>query len=165
MLFNHQVVSNSFVTSWTVAHGLLCPWNSPGKNTRVGCHFLLQGIFPTQVSCIAGRLFTNWAPREAPWVIANICAISPHFDGLCFCKKILKKIFSFNSNTCCFQQWAAVPSSSKLMLDHFPAHILEWKTRLWGQTENPQWWEVVGGRQVRVISLALLIYFVLDVAT
>ena len=27
---------------------LLCPWNSPGKNTGVGCHFLLQGIFPTQ---------------------------------------------------------------------------------------------------------------------
>ena len=22
--------------------------DSPGKNTRVGCHFLLQGIFPTQ---------------------------------------------------------------------------------------------------------------------
>ena len=21
----------------------LCPWDSPGKNTRVGCHFLLQG--------------------------------------------------------------------------------------------------------------------------
>ena len=27
---------------------LLCPWNSPGKNTGVGCHFLLQGIFQTQ---------------------------------------------------------------------------------------------------------------------
>ena len=27
---------------------LLCPWDSPGKNTGVGCHFLLQGIFPTQ---------------------------------------------------------------------------------------------------------------------
>ena len=26
----------------------LCPWNSPDKNTRVGCHALLQGIFPTQ---------------------------------------------------------------------------------------------------------------------
>ena len=25
----------------------ICPWNSPGKNTGVGCHFLLQGIFPT----------------------------------------------------------------------------------------------------------------------
>ena len=27
---------------------LLCPWDFLGKNTRVGCHFLLQGIFPTQ---------------------------------------------------------------------------------------------------------------------
>ena len=27
---------------------LLHPWNSPGKNTGVGCHFLLQGIFLTQ---------------------------------------------------------------------------------------------------------------------
>ena len=26
----------------------LCPWNSPGKNIGVGCHSLLQGIFPTQ---------------------------------------------------------------------------------------------------------------------
>ena len=28
--------------------GLLCPWDFPGKNTGVGCRFLLQGIFPTQ---------------------------------------------------------------------------------------------------------------------
>ena len=27
---------------------LLCPWDSPGKNTGVGCHSLLQGIFLTQ---------------------------------------------------------------------------------------------------------------------
>ena len=27
---------------------LLCPWNSPGKNSGVGCHSFLQGIFPTQ---------------------------------------------------------------------------------------------------------------------
>ena len=27
---------------------LLCPWGSPGKNTGVGCHALLQGIFLTQ---------------------------------------------------------------------------------------------------------------------
>ena len=27
---------------------LLSSWNSPGKNTGVGCHFLLQGILPTQ---------------------------------------------------------------------------------------------------------------------
>ena len=29
---------------------LLCPWDSPGKNTGVGSHFLLQGIFLTQGS-------------------------------------------------------------------------------------------------------------------
>ena len=29
-------------------HWLLCPWNFPGKNPRVGCHFILQGIFLTQ---------------------------------------------------------------------------------------------------------------------
>ena len=29
---------------------LLCPWDSPGMNTGVGCHFLLQGIFLTQES-------------------------------------------------------------------------------------------------------------------
>ena len=27
---------------------LLCLWNFPGKNIRVGCHFLFQGTFPTQ---------------------------------------------------------------------------------------------------------------------
>ena len=26
---------------------LLCSWNFPGKNTGVGCHFLLQGLFLT----------------------------------------------------------------------------------------------------------------------
>ena len=32
---------------------LLCPWDSPGKNTRVGYYALPQGIFPTQ----------GWNPR------------------------------------------------------------------------------------------------------
>ena len=38
---------------------LPCPWDSPGKNTGVGCHCLLQGIFLTQV-CFAGGFFTVW---------------------------------------------------------------------------------------------------------
>ena len=32
----------------TIACQLLCPWDPLGKNTWVGCHVLLQGIFPTQ---------------------------------------------------------------------------------------------------------------------
>ena len=30
--------------------GILCPWDSPGKDPGVGCHALLQGIFLTQGS-------------------------------------------------------------------------------------------------------------------
>ena len=45
--------------------GLYSPWDSPGQNTRVGSLSLLQGIFPTQVSHIAGGFFTSWATREA----------------------------------------------------------------------------------------------------
>ena len=34
-------------------------WHDPGKNTAVGCHFLLQGIFPTQGSN-QGLLHCRW---------------------------------------------------------------------------------------------------------
>ena len=61
-----------FATLWTIAHQVP-PWDSPGKNTGVGCYALLQGIFLTQesnlVSCIAGRFFTIWATRESPYVV------------------------------------------------------------------------------------------------
>ena len=35
-------------TLWTVACQAPSSWDSPGKNTGVGCHVLFQGIFPTQ---------------------------------------------------------------------------------------------------------------------
>ena len=35
---------------WCVELDFFSPWNSPGKNTGLSCHFLLQGIFPTQGS-------------------------------------------------------------------------------------------------------------------
>ena len=36
------------VTHWLQPTRFLCPWNFPGKNTGVSCHFLLHGIFLTQ---------------------------------------------------------------------------------------------------------------------
>ena len=56
-----------FETLWITIH--LCPWDSPGKNTGVGCHFLHQGIFPIQGSnlrCLLwpllhGRILYRWA--------------------------------------------------------------------------------------------------------
>ena len=34
----------TLATPWTVAYQALCPWDFPGKNTGVGCHFLLYSI-------------------------------------------------------------------------------------------------------------------------
>ena len=54
------------------------PWDSPDKNTGVGCHFLLQGIFLTQRSnpglLCCGRFFTIWATREAhiDWFVSRV---------------------------------------------------------------------------------------------
>ena len=39
-----------FEILWTAPARLLYRWDSPGKNTGVGCHVLLQGIFPIQGS-------------------------------------------------------------------------------------------------------------------
>ena len=48
--FGKQVVSDSLRRHGLQPTRLLRPWNSPGKSTGVGCHFLLQGIFLTQGS-------------------------------------------------------------------------------------------------------------------
>ena len=63
---------------WAVSCQAPCPCDSLGKNTDVGCHSLLQGIFPTQgvgfcQSPLAGRFFTNSATWQA-WHGHVLCA-------------------------------------------------------------------------------------------
>ena len=48
------------VTLCRVSARLLCPWDSPGKNTEVGCHALLQGIFLTQESNLSLLYLLHW---------------------------------------------------------------------------------------------------------
>ena len=43
-------MSNSLQPHGLEPTRLLCPWDFPGINTRVSCHFPPQGIFPTQGS-------------------------------------------------------------------------------------------------------------------
>ena len=47
---SRSVVSDSLRPYGLYPVRLLCPWDSPGKNTRVGSHFLLQGIFAIEGS-------------------------------------------------------------------------------------------------------------------
>ena len=42
---------------------LLCPWDIPGKNIGAGCHFLLQGLFPTQG---LNLLLLHWQADSLP---------------------------------------------------------------------------------------------------
>ena len=51
-----SVVSNSLWPHGLKLASFLCPWNFPGKNTKVGCHFLLQG-FDIQTNVI---VMTYW---------------------------------------------------------------------------------------------------------
>ena len=81
-------------------HGLYSPWNSPGQNTGVlGSHSLLQGIFPTQVSCTAGGFFTRWATRETKNpTVRNLSLLQRIFPtqeltwGLLHCRQILYQL-------------------------------------------------------------------------
>ena len=66
---SYSVMFNSLRPHRLQPTRLLCPWNSPGKNTGVGSHSLLQGIFQTQGSnpglLHCRQILTIWATREA----------------------------------------------------------------------------------------------------
>ena len=50
MLLRCSVMSDSLLPHGLWPARLLCPQDIPGKSTGMGCHFFLQGIFPTQRS-------------------------------------------------------------------------------------------------------------------
>ena len=70
-----SVMSNSLWPYRLWATRFLWPWDSPGKNTGVGCHFLLQGIFPTQglnLHLLHCRwILYHWATRDAQEIWGN----------------------------------------------------------------------------------------------
>ena len=84
-----SVMSNSLRPHGLQLARLLCSWNSPGKNTGVDSHSLLQGIIPTQGSNPGLRhsrpLLTVWATREISYCNLHTTAIL--HTTLLFCLK------------------------------------------------------------------------------
>ena len=86
----HVCLLSGIVVSNLWPHGLqptrlLCPWDSPGKNTGVGCHFLLQRIFPIEgsnPSLLHWKVdsFTMGPPRKPPDFCVYVCLL------VCTCK-------------------------------------------------------------------------------
>ena len=61
-----SVMSNSLRPYRLQPTRLLCPGDSPGKNTGVGCHVLLQGIFQTQGSNPHLLCLLHWQAGSLP---------------------------------------------------------------------------------------------------
>ena len=61
-----SVVSDCVRPHGLLPAGLLRPWDSLGKKTGVGCHFLLQGVFPTQGSNLSLLGLLHWQAASLP---------------------------------------------------------------------------------------------------
>ena len=66
MLHVQSIMSDSLQPYGLQPTKLLCPWDSPGKNPRVGCHALLQGTFPTQGLNLGLLCLLHWQGDSLP---------------------------------------------------------------------------------------------------
>ena len=116
-----------------------CSWDSPGKNSGVGCHFLLQGLFPTQWSNLHLLCLLHWQVDSFPLappgkVVASVrvqfsrsvVSDSLHLHGLQYARLPCPSPTSGGySNSCQLSQWCHRTISSILPfsshLQSFPA--------------------------------------------
>ena len=66
---------------------ILCPWDSLGKDTGVGCHAFLQGIFPTQGSNFCLLCVLNWQ-------VGSLTLASPWKPHIPYIQSIIQQVFS-----------------------------------------------------------------------
>ena len=64
----------------------LCPWDFPGKNTGEGCHFLLQGIFPTQGSNLC---LLHWQEDSLPLSYLEISSVVGRIWAMTFVPNVM----------------------------------------------------------------------------
>ena len=105
------------------------PWDFPGKSTRVGCHFLLQGIFPTQGlnlhSPVSNLCYCKSGCKKYPYILSHVCI--PYMLTYVYvisymCKHICRLIhwkWSCCQRVCAFDmlvKWSEVKSLSRVRL-------------------------------------------------
>ena len=97
-----SVVPDSFQTHGLQSARLLCPWVFPGKNTRVGCHFLFLGIFLTlglnqgllhcrQSLALQGDSLPTEPSRQCKYTYTYL-ALSDSLGTLIHCTRVFIKI-------------------------------------------------------------------------
>ena len=119
------------------------PWNSPGKNTGVCCHFLLQGIFPTQGSnpsllhCL--QILYHLSHQRSGFPFKYICLqilcfpYSTLLNALTFLDSVIwpQTYHNFIYNHCVSQ-----PSNCHVQFEVL--HVKPSASLLWGQTSGKE---------------------------
>ena len=82
MLVTQSCLTHCYLMNCSLPARLLCPWNSPGKNTGVGSHFLLQGIFLVQGAnrgLLHSRQILYHLSHQGSPYITQACIYIEHF--------------------------------------------------------------------------------------
>ena len=77
-----SVMFNSLLIYGLLFTRICCPWDFPGKNTEVGYHFLLQGIFLTQESSPSVFHLLHWQVGSLPLVLSLPSLASQKYSSL-----------------------------------------------------------------------------------
>ena len=93
--------------------GSFRPWDFPGKNTGVGRHFLLQGIFPTRGSSPHLLCLLHW----------QVASLPPSHQGSCFIQ--IAHLSSNEPRLKCTRAYGLYPPGSSVQ-EISPAKLLEW---------------------------------------
>ena len=105
-----------FVNIYIYIHRLLlCPWDSPGKNTGMGCHFLLQGIFTQgSIPCLL----------TSPALVVGFFTTSATWEAHIYICVYIHMLVAQSCLTLCNPMDCSPPGSS--VHEIFQARILEW---------------------------------------
>ena len=99
---------------------LLCPWDSPGSNTGVGCHSLLQGIFPTQgpnLGLLHCRQIYHLSNQGSPYIYR--CVLSILHIVVCISEKAMAPHTSTLAwETPCTEEPGRLQSMGSLRVGH-----------------------------------------------
>ena len=155
-VYTCSVVSHSLWSPWLWPARLLCPWDSPGKNTGAGCHFLLLGNLlspgmepaPPATLALAGEFISTEPPGKPlaqgraeckPPVTAPACCPFGIFHSPDTCREKIHVFFIlvFSFSICYFfSVWNQQLSSDKirrfhLVLDKATAGVKDKASGMW----------------------------------
>ena len=118
---NCSVISDSLQPHGWYPTRLLCTCDSPGKNTGVGCHSLLQGLFPTQESNLGvGALQADSLPSGPSGIIKSFGLLQKSYST---------SINMHVSSAFWLLTLMAAPGTWKTPSSPKWSHILDWKTK------------------------------------